>query len=89
MNHYTIWQTSARNPYSLLTVPVEETLHVLLRPYTHQAIRAQIATGLASESGVARTIVDEWLEVEEAVVGGLMRAGATNISARSWPRAWR
>ncbi|MEW6441236.1 MAG: hypothetical protein AB1640_09925 [bacterium] len=73
-NHYMVWQTSAKNPYTLLTVPVEETLHLALRPYTQEAIRKQIHKEGVRDIKGAKRVVQEWMEVEEAVVGGLVRA---------------
>jgi hypothetical protein len=69
---YTIWQTSAENPYAVLMVPVEETFHIALREHTHRAIREQI--GLNSTKGIedVTKIVEEWITVEEALAGALV-----------------
>lgn len=70
-NHYTIWQNSAKNPYTVLKVPVEETLHIALRKNTEQAILSELETKRVHQTKKIDRIVDEWLAVEEAVVGGL------------------
>jgi hypothetical protein len=67
----TIWQNTAENPYSVLTVPVEETLHIHLRSATEQAIRADLDHLESSEAGPGG-VVEEWVAVEEAIVGGLV-----------------
>jgi hypothetical protein len=71
-NNYTIWQTSAENPYQVLMVPIEETLHILLRDYTHRAIREQIKRNSVKDIREVKKIVDEWIAVEEALAGALV-----------------
>jgi hypothetical protein len=73
-NKYTIWQNNAKNPYTALMVPVEETLHITLRDYTENAIRQKLVSTSASmdESGEVSRIVEEWIAVEEAIAGGLV-----------------
>jgi hypothetical protein len=71
---YAIWRSTARNTYTALTVPAEETLHVLLRPSTEQAIREEKeVAGLESTREVKR-LLDRWLAAEEALVGGLVHS---------------
>lgn len=67
----TIWQNSAANPYSVLMVPVEETLHIVLRSATEQAIRADLDNPKKSEADPVG-VVEEWVAVEEAMAGGLV-----------------
>jgi hypothetical protein len=73
-NKYTIWQNNAKNPYTALMVPVEETLHITLRDYTEAAIREKIMSQPASMRKTAEVsrIVEEWIAVEEAITGGLV-----------------
>ena len=71
---YTIWQNSARNPYTVLMVPVEETLHIALREHTERAIKDQLELNLFIALGDVERIVDDWMAVEEAIVGGLVYA---------------
>ena len=67
----TVWQNAASNPYSVLMVPVEETLHILLRSATEQAICSELAED-NGESPDINGIIEEWVAVEEAVAGGLV-----------------
>ncbi|MBW2469972.1 MAG: hypothetical protein JRE62_11770 [Deltaproteobacteria bacterium] len=69
---YTIWQNSAENPYTALMVPAEETLHIALREHTERAIRNTLA-GLDPQSPKnAQKIVEDWIAVEEALIGGIV-----------------
>ena len=69
---YTIWQNSAKNPYTALTVPVEETLHIALREHTERAIKNELESNCVHSMGEVDRIVDDWMAVEEAIVGGLV-----------------
>jgi len=71
-NTYSIWQNSADNPYTALMTPAEETLHVLLRPYTEKAIAKKVTLLPQKTITAVRRITDEWIAVEEAVAGGLV-----------------
>jgi hypothetical protein len=69
---YTIWQNSAKNPYTVLTVPVEETLHIALREHTERAIKDELESNCVHSMGEVEKIVNDWMAVEEAIVGGLV-----------------
>ncbi len=69
---YTLWQNSAKNPLNVFVAPVEETLHIALRDTTEKAIKARIAHKLPNSIEEVERIVEEWIAVEEAVVGGLV-----------------
>jgi hypothetical protein len=71
---FTIWQNNAKNPYTALMVPAEETLHILLREYTERAIKQDLQQHKSLNIDNIQTIADNWLAVEEAIVGGLVRA---------------
>jgi len=71
-NNYTIWQNSAKNPYTALMVPVEETFHISLRDYTQKAIREKLVSDSVHSIVEVNRIVDEWIAIEEAIVGGLV-----------------
>ena len=71
-DRHTIWQTRARNPYTVLMAPVEETLHIALRANTENAIRKTILETSPSDEAGVKKIVDDWISVEEAIVGGLV-----------------
>jgi hypothetical protein len=69
---YTIWQDSAENPYTALVVPAEETLHIALREHTERAIRITLVGMDRQSPKDAQKIVEDWIAVEEAVVGGIV-----------------
>jgi hypothetical protein len=71
---YTLWQNSAKNPYTALMVPVEETFHITLREYTENAIGKQLRIDGANGIEEAKKVAEEWIAVEEAVAGGLVKA---------------
>lgn len=73
-NNFTVWQNSAANPYTALMTPVEETLHILLRENTEKMIKEKIDHNSVKTIENIQTIADEWISVEEAVVGGLVHA---------------
>ena len=53
-------------------VPVEETLHIALRDYTERAIKAHLKVNSGQGLGDVEQIADDWMAVEEAIVGGLV-----------------
>lgn len=69
---YTLWQNSAQNPYNVLVVPVEETLHILLRSATEQAMHEELKLLKPEKLQEVNNVIDHWMAVEEAVVGGLV-----------------
>lgn len=69
---YTIWQNTARNPYAALMAPAEETLHISLREYTEGAIRHELESRSVKAVREVDRIANEWIAVEEAIVGGLV-----------------
>jgi len=71
-NNYTIWQNSARNPYTALMVPVEETLHILLRESTENMIKKEILLNSITNIDNVIPVAKGWLAIEEAVVGGIV-----------------
>ena len=71
-NNYTIWQNSAKNPYTALMTPVEETLHILLREYTENMIKDDILRNSVTTINGIKPIAEGWLAIEEAVVGGIV-----------------
>ena len=85
---YTIWRDNARNVYTALSVPAEETLHILIREYTERELKRQLERQRPSTLAAVKGVVREWMAVEEAVVGGLvhrllprfLKKRATNLS---------
>jgi hypothetical protein len=71
-DRHTIWQNSAKNQYTAIMTPVEETLHIALREYTEKAINDRITSRAVKSLDGVKTIVDDWIPVEEAIVGGLV-----------------
>ena len=69
---YTIWQNSATNPYTALMVPAEETLHITLRGYTESAIKKAVEQSHQRSLKSVEKIVEDWMAVEEAIVGGIV-----------------
>ncbi len=79
---YTLWQNSAKNPVNVLVAPVEETLHIDLRAATESAIRQTLRQAPPRNLDEVRQVVDEWMAVEEAIVGGLVARLMPDIFAR-------
>jgi hypothetical protein len=69
---YTVWQNNAQNPLNVLIVPIEETLHILMRPYTEKAMKADLVQAEPSSVDQVQQVVDGWIAVEEAIVGGVV-----------------
>ena len=84
-DHYTIWQNSAKNPYTALITPVEETLHIVLRQYTEKSIQDKIKNSAVKTLKEVEAIVEDWICVEEAIVGGLVHALLPSIVEKYFP----
>jgi hypothetical protein len=69
---FTVWQTDTENLYTLLSVPVEETLHYLLGKATDRVIASSLKDDPPLTAHAAREMAQEWMAVEESVVGGLV-----------------
>jgi hypothetical protein len=69
---FTVWQNSAQNPYNVLIVPIEETLHILLRSATEKAMWDELTQLKPEKLHEVKGVIDHWMAVEEAVVGGLV-----------------
>jgi len=53
--------------------PLEETLHIALRKHTEKGILGSVVQNDVMPSlKEIQEVVDDWLEVEEAIVGGLV-----------------
>lgn len=70
--NYTLWQNSAQNPYNVLIVPIEETLHIILREATEQAMQDELTRLQPEKLKDVKSVIDHWMAIEEAVVGGLV-----------------
>jgi hypothetical protein len=73
-NPYTLWRNSAEDPLNVLIAPVEETLHIALRDATEGAIKSRLSDQPPSTRADMEAVVEEWLAIEEAAVGGLVSA---------------
>jgi len=80
-DRYTLWRDSATNPYTVLMVPIEETLHIALRASTERAIREQLERSGVNQTSDVEKIVEDWTAVEEAIVGGVVHDLAPQILA--------
>jgi hypothetical protein len=86
---YTLWRNSAEDPLNVLIAPIEETLHIALRHATEAAIKRRLVSQPSVSRPVIDHVVEEWLAVEEAAVGGLVRKLMPEIMNRfltTWPR---
>ena len=69
---FTIWQNDAEHLYTLLSVPVEETLHYVVGEATDREIASVFRDDPPQTAHAAREMAQEWMAVEESVVGGLV-----------------
>jgi hypothetical protein len=83
---YTIWQNSAQDPLNVLIVPIEETLHILMRPFTERAMKAELEQARPTRLDQVQQVVDDWMAVEEAVVGGVVWQVMPEVCARFVPQ---
>ncbi len=82
----TVWKCASANPYTVLMTPLEETLHIALRKHTEHAILETVdgQEGIPTLEQV-EAIVEQWLAVEEAVVGGLVYKLAPDVVVKRIP----
>lgn len=69
---FTIWQDYTENLYTLMSVPVEETLHFQLGKATDREISQLMQKQPPQSMGAVKKLAEEWMAVEESVVGGLV-----------------
>jgi hypothetical protein len=69
---FTIWQNHTENLYTLMSIPVEETLHYHLGRATDREIAASMKHHPPENLFAAQRLAEEWMAVEESVVGGLV-----------------
>ncbi|KJS00035.1 MAG: hypothetical protein VR65_14045 [Desulfobulbaceae bacterium BRH_c16a] len=91
-NRQTVWKSVSANPYTVLMTPLEETLHIALRGYTEKAILAAVIARKEFPSlQEIQDVVEEWLAVEEAIVGGLVYFLVPDVVIKripDLPREW-
>lgn len=69
---FTIWQNNTENLYTLMSIPVEETLHYQLGKATDREIGASMKNHPPKNLYAAQRLAEAWMAVEESVVGGLV-----------------
>ena len=79
---YTLWQNSARDPLNVFIAPVEETLHISVRGATEKAIRENLKRMEPKTLQDVQNVVNDWMAVEEAIVGGLVNQLMPDIFTR-------
>ncbi len=79
---FTLWQNSAQDPLNVLIAPIEETLHIGLRDATQTAIQTHLREIEPQTMDEVERVVDDWMAVEEAIVGGLVSHLMPKIFAR-------
>jgi hypothetical protein len=70
---FTIWQNDTENLYTLMSVPVEETLHYHLGTATDREIVKAMRVNPLESMAEAQRLAEEWMAIEESVVGGLVK----------------
>jgi hypothetical protein len=70
--NFTVWQDHGDNLYTLLQIPVEETLHYLMGRYTDLHLRHTLFQDDIHQTAQVQEIANKWMAVEEALVGGLV-----------------
>jgi hypothetical protein len=70
--NYTIWQDHNDNIYTLLQIPVEETLHFLLGRHTDRNLLHLLDQDEVHQTAQVKALASHWMAVEEALVGGLV-----------------
>ena len=63
-------------------MPIEEILHTLMRPFTEKAMLAELVQSGPTRIDQVRRIVDDWIAVEEAIVGGVVWRVLPEVCAR-------
>jgi hypothetical protein len=69
---FSIWQNHTNSLRTLMSIPIEETLHYLLGQATDKEISVALHNLPAGDLIAARGIAEEWMAVEESVVGGMV-----------------
>ncbi len=91
-NQQTVWKSASANPYTVLMTPLEETLHISLRKYTEKAILTTINAKQKTPSlKEVQDVVEDWLAVEEGIVGGLVYSLVPDVvlgRIPDLPREW-
>jgi hypothetical protein len=84
-DNYVIWQSRANVPINLFILPIEETLHILLRDATESAVRSVISAESTDNFGLVEEVAQEWMWVEEGAAVGLMVSLLPEVVGRFIP----
>lgn len=71
-DNFSLWRSTAADPINILIVPVEETLHILLRPATHRSLLRQVQASNPADLAEVEAITHKYLQLEEAVAAALV-----------------
>jgi hypothetical protein len=69
---FTIWQNNSDGISTLMAIPVEESLHYWLGTATDRQIKEALQTDPPKSLAEAKRLAQEWMAIEESVVGGLV-----------------
>ncbi len=69
---FTIWQNSSSDFYTLMALPVEETLHYYVGRATDKQLAEALCTTPPRNVSEAQEMAETWIAVEESIVGGLV-----------------
>jgi hypothetical protein len=69
---FTIWQNNSDDAYTLMALPVEETLHYYVGSATDRQLAETLQLNPPRSTAAARQLAEEWMAVEESIVGGLV-----------------
>lgn len=78
--NYTMWQNRTDSLFNLLATPVEETLHYTVGPYTDKKLTTLLSQRADQRVDDVQKLVNHWLAVEEALVGGAVRVLVPEIA---------
>jgi hypothetical protein len=69
---FTIWQNASDDVFTLMALPVEETLHYYVGNATDHQLAEALRLAPPRNLTDALQLAEEWMAVEESIVGGLV-----------------
>lgn len=69
---FTIWQNNSDDFYTLMALPVEETLHHYVGRATDHQLAETLRLTPPRNIAAVQKLAEEWIAVEESIVGGLV-----------------
>jgi hypothetical protein len=79
---FTIWQNNSDDAYTLMALPVEETLHYYVGNATDHQLAEALRQAPPHNIADALQLAEEWMAVEESIVGGLVTRVVKEYCAR-------